>query len=161
MGDDSLEKAKDIVTKSMLCFAVPGRPIGKARPRVVGGHAYTPVKTTIYERQVALYAKKAMVEQGFKRLEEKECCLLEINAYYAMPETWSKKKKAASLYGYKPTKPDLDNIIKIVSDALNAVAFHDDNAVVQIIATKNYAEKDYLHVRVIRLDQNDKGNDYE
>ena len=32
-----------------ITFDVPGVPRGKARPRVVDGHAYTPHKTKAYE----------------------------------------------------------------------------------------------------------------
>lgn len=36
-------------------------------------------------------------------------------------------------------KPDIDNIIKIVMDALNGYAYQDDTQVVQLDARKEYA----------------------
>lgn len=52
---------------------------------------------------------------------------LDIRAYYPIAESWPKKKKAAALIGWlKPAKPDWDNVGKIVSDALNQIAYVDD-----------------------------------
>ena len=42
----------------------------------------------------------------------------------------------------RPTKkPDIDNAIKAIADALNGVAYYDDSQIVYIEATKHYAEK--------------------
>lgn len=43
-----------------VAFTVPGKPIPKARPRVVGGRAYTPETTAAYEQAIALRATQAM-----------------------------------------------------------------------------------------------------
>ena len=38
-----------------VSFIIPGRPIGKARPRVNrNGHCWTPDKTTDYERKIKM-----------------------------------------------------------------------------------------------------------
>ena len=41
-----------------------------------------------------------------------------------------------------PCKPDLDNMLKAVKDALNKLAWHDDGQVWQVMATKQYAGED-------------------
>ena len=45
-----------------------------------------------------------------------------------IPQSWSKKKQEAALAGeIVPTsKPDYDNVLKLVSDALNKLAYEDD-----------------------------------
>jgi Holliday junction resolvase RusA-like endonuclease len=43
-----------------VAFTVPGKPIPKARPRVVKGRTYTPETTADYELAVALKAAEAM-----------------------------------------------------------------------------------------------------
>ena len=55
------------------------------------------------------------------------------------------KKKQAAVYAgeIKPTvKPDIDNIVKIVLDGLNGVAFTDDKQVIEIQAQKCYVFDD-------------------
>ena len=43
-------------------------------------------------------------------------------------------------------KPDLDNISKIILDALNKVAFNDDKQVAQLSITKRYGEQPFVKV---------------
>ena len=46
-------------------------------------------------------------------------------------------------------KPDMDNILKAVLDALNKVAYEDDKQVVELIGRKYYTESDgFLWVSV-------------
>jgi Holliday junction resolvase RusA-like endonuclease len=48
-----------------------------------------------------------------------------------------------------PTKkPDIDNVVKIVLDALNKMAFKDDNQITKIDVEKKYGEKEKLIVKV-------------
>ena len=52
----------------------------------------------------------------------------------------------------RPTKkPDIDNIIKAVLDALNGVAYKDDTQVVQVMATKKYRDKAFVEVAIFEL----------
>jgi len=44
--------------------------------------------------------------------------------------------------------PDTDNIIKIVADALNGVAYRDDAQIVRVEASKFYGEKPRLFIRI-------------
>ena len=48
-----------------------------------------------------------------------------------------------------PTKkPDIDNILKVVADALNGVAYLDDVQVIEVNADKTYSEEEGLLVTV-------------
>ena len=126
-------------------------PIGKARPRVTRyGHAFTPKKTAEYESKVKAVARKAMREQGFKRLSKKTSIVFTADYYYAPPKSWSKKKRkeyAENHYG-KTTKPDLDNCGKGSCDALNKVAYEDDSSITEMHLRKFYAEKDGFTITV-------------
>ena len=52
----------------------------------------------------------------------------------------------------RPTKkPDIDNIIKAVLDALNGIAYKDDTQVVQVMAQKKYADKAFVEVAICEL----------
>ena len=49
-------------------------------------------------------------------------------------------------------RPDIDNISKIVMDALNGIAWHDDSQVISILARKQYAEEAGVDVVITGLD---------
>lgn len=117
------------------CF-VHGRPKGKARPRFARGHTYTPRETVEYERAIAT----SYMEHGGHLYDG--ACTVKITAYFSIPKSWTKAKKleVISKAMQPQTKPDIDNIIKVVMDGLNGVAYHDDKQVVMVSAEKRYSQ---------------------
>lgn len=134
----------------VTCFLIPGKPVGKARPRMntQTGAAYTPRNTKDYERLVkfsyinAYPAVSDRLHQG--------AVAVEITAYFPIPASWAKYKKRAALAGgiLPETKPDWDNIGKIITDALNGLAYRDDAQVVTAIVSKRYAKRAHVVVRL-------------
>lgn len=108
----------------IIKFTIPGKPLAKQRPRFTrAGRTYTPEATVMYENLI-----KTCFAQAYPDHIPVTCPVkMEIRAYYPIAESWPKKKKAAALFGVlKPAKPDWDNVGKIVSDALNQIAYVDD-----------------------------------
>lgn len=107
-------------------FTVPGVPVGKGRPRFTRtGHTYTPEKTAAYEEKVRL-CWKTQSGQGFAGGIPLKASII---AYLPIPKSTS-KKKAASMEGtFHMSRPDADNIVKSILDALNGHAYPDDSAV--------------------------------
>ena len=64
-----------------------------------------------------------------------------IRAYYRPPARTSRKKLVLMQEGkLRPLrKPDVDNIVKAVCDALNGWAYHDDSQIVHIAAGKYFS----------------------
>lgn len=127
-------------------FTIPGTPVGKARPRVTRYGAYTPEKTVNYETLVKemfaiKYPKHEMLEGPLK---------MEIRAFFPIPKSTSKKKAALMATGeIRPTKkPDTSNILKIIEDALNKIAYNDDSQIVSSCIDKYYIE-DAPYVEVV------------
>ena len=122
----------------MITFVVPGAARGKQRARTVrnGSHTYTPKETLLAENQIAWYCREAMKAHGATKLEGP--VMLEFRALYNCPSSWSKKKKAEAYW--KTTKPDLDNIEKLLKDALNGVAWVDDAQIAKVAKLKRYIE---------------------
>lgn len=124
---------------------IPGKIQGKQRPRVTKkGITFTPHQTVSYENLIKYTYKK---EKGpFFEGQIK----LKITAYFEIPKSKSKKEKELMLKNViRPTKkPDADNIIKIVCDALNKIAYHDDSQVVSVIFEKFYAEEEKLIIEI-------------
>lgn len=64
---------------------------------------------------------------------------LKCEFYIPIPTSLSKKKKLEMDGRFCLKKPDIDNYVKLVCDALNEIAWEDDNAVAEIYATKRYS----------------------
>lgn len=100
---------------------IPGRPVPKGRPRFGNGRTYTPVKTQKEEQRIAL-AYKGPCYTG--------AVSITLNFWFSRPKTNRKE--------FMTQRPDLDNTVKIVTDALNGKAYVDDQQVVEIKASKNW-----------------------
>ena len=119
-----------------MTFTIPGEPVGKARPRVVKGHAYTPSKTKAYEETVRWCFKRA----NGKLIDGPVA--VAITAYYSIPKKVSKAVREAMESGARlpMKKPDLDNVCKGILDACRGLAYKDDAQVVALFAFKRYGE---------------------
>ncbi len=122
-----------------VSFTVPGNPQGKARPRFGNGHTYTPAKTVMYENLIRACYRRMVKMLGHENPFQGQVQVY-ITAVYPIPKSASKKRRGAMLGGkLLPTvKPDLDNVIKAVLDALNGVAYLDDSQIVSLSASKRY-----------------------
>ena len=134
-----------------MTFTIPGDPIGKERPRVVKGHAYTPAKTKAYEDKVRWEIKKQ--HPGIKPFPKGAQLEMWIIAGFAIPKRVSKKIRADMLNGtIRPTKaPDSDNIGKSIMDAAQGIVYENDSSIVALAVAKIYAETPsvIVHVREI------------
>lgn len=133
----------------MRKFTIIGQPVAKGRPRVTKWGSYTPEKTVNYENLV----KYSYIDK-YKDIEVLESALgIEIKFYFQIPKSTSKKNRELMLKGeLLPTKkPDIDNCIKIVTDALNTIAYKDDNQVVVVHAYKYYSDEPRAEVTIKEL----------
>ena len=135
---------------SSVSFTVPGPPKGKARARTVhtGGRtfSYTPEGTVLYENLV----KTCFCQTRAQPFNADEELRANIIAYYPIAKSTSKKKRQQMLAGLvRPTKkPDLDNVIKSILDALNKVAYHDDTQIVSLSMEKFYSDSPRVEVTI-------------
>jgi Holliday junction resolvase RusA-like endonuclease len=60
-------------------------------------------------------------------------------------EIWNRRKDGEI---YPQVKPDLDNVMKAVLDALNGVVYADDSQVINLVATKRYSTDPRVEVYV-------------
>lgn len=122
---------------------IPGEPTAKGRPRIgrAWGRAiaFTPQKTRTREGIIAALAMEAM--KGSAPFDGP--VQLTLTAFFSVPASWSKAKRAAALSGaILPAKrPDLDNIVKAATDALNGIVYLDDAQICAVMISKLYAER--------------------
>lgn len=122
-----------------LVIRIPGEIRGKGRPRFStrGGFArvYTDDRTLTAENLVKLCA----VEQVGQPMLFGPLAL-SVDVVVKVPASWSKRKAADALGGQlRPTgKPDADNTLKLLSDALNGIVWKDDAQLVDVRLTKRY-----------------------
>lgn len=130
------------MSTNTITIIVPGEARGKGRPRFAKRgnfvKTYTDDKTLSYENLVAYAGAQAMA--GRAPLS----CPVSVNLSVTTvpPASWSKKKQHLALLGgvFPATKPDADNIQKIIYDALNGIVWLDDKQIVTVIYKKRYSE---------------------
>lgn len=138
---------------SGVTIRVPGDPVAKGRPRAtaIGGHArvYTPANTRTYEQRVAVAAREAMV----KAPPLEGALSVSIEVTMPIPASWAKGRRADALAGLvMPTgRPDLDNLVKALTDACNGIVWRDDAQIVRLMAEKRYGEQPGAVISVIPL----------
>ena len=129
-------------------FEVPGKIIGKGRPRLNSytGVVYTPTRTKDYESLVEQYF--LLKYPRFKVLEGR--IKVSIIAYFSIPKTKKKADINEMLENnISPTKkPDIDNIVKSILDSMNKFAFKDDNQITKLEVEKKYSMEDKVYVKI-------------
>ena len=133
----------------LIKFTVYGELCAQGRPRATtrGGHVrmYDPEESRNYKQMVRIEALQVKPEKPL----DGEISLI-IRAYKSIPKSMSKKRHKLALEGrIKPiTKPDIDNIVKGVKDALKGVIWRDDSQVVTLLAKKYYSDVPRVEVIV-------------
>ncbi|MED3269276.1 RusA family crossover junction endodeoxyribonuclease [Bacillus thuringiensis] len=136
----------------MIQFTIMTEPVAQGRPRASTVHGkvrmYDPKKSRDFKRYVSAIAAKfapACLLEGPLQLE--------VKVYKPSLKSFSKKKALAAEEGLlRPTtKPDVDNYVKGVKDALNKVIWNDDSQVVDLKVSKWYSEKPRIEVTVKEL----------
>ena len=126
----------------MIRFTVLGEPKGKARPRFSRYGVYTAADTANYERLVASECYAAMsAEDHIHAQDPEKRYKLTVTAFFGIPKSFTKAKTIMAKNGQilPNKKPDGDNILKIICDALNDVAWVDDKQVVDMRVIKKYS----------------------
>ena len=142
IGEGGVEGEKSLKRPIFsVSFFVPGQPVGKGRPRAFrtgkGIRMHTPEKTASYESLVATAAHGAM--RGATPIQG--ACHVQMDIRLMVPLSWSARKRNQALDGQiLPTKkPDMDNVLKAVFDAINGIVWQDDVQVIQVQASKRYS----------------------
>lgn len=124
---------------------MPIEPVPFARAGAHGKVRFTPKRQADFMGQFRLFAMNAM--SGRPPLEGP--LKMEATFVYAAPASWSKKKRAETVW--KQSRPDTSNLVKIVEDAINAVVYHDDAQIAVSQVQKKYGDRAEIIVTVSEL----------
>lgn len=132
-----------------ITFTVPGQPRGQARPRFArigqGVRTYKAKQDVLKENMVAL----RYIEAAGGLEPHTGPVRLNVLAVSVPPKSWSRKRREEERY--KTSRPDADNIGKLVSDGLNEVAWRDDAQIIRLVVEKVFGDRDEVVVTVERI----------
>jgi Holliday junction resolvase RusA-like endonuclease len=125
-------------------MSIPMEPKAKARPRFYRGRAYTSKSTREYMKQAIVHLDSQIAIHDTP-------VRLDIEYIHKRPNRLNRKKDPDSRI-WKTTKPDIDNLNKMVMDILTrAGTMADDNLVTEINSTQYYAGKLEQHKTTIKI----------
>lgn len=137
--------------KDVAIMTVELNKLSKERPRTnfYTHSVYTPPQTKKRERIIA----QEFLKQNEDWLCGKEPIILGIRIELEIPKSASKKDRQKMLEGEIKAvrKPDIDNTTKLVLDALNKVAYIDDQQIISLAVEKCYGEKNKLEIFVKKV----------
>lgn len=102
-------------------FTVDGEPASKARARFSKGHAFTPAETTAAEQMMGWAFRQAARSHA--------------------PNKETQYGVVALFFSATRQRRDVDNMLKLVLDGLNKIAWHDDSQVFEITGRKMFCPK--------------------
>lgn len=129
----------------MIQFEVNVPPMGAVRMTQRSKWKNQSAKNYLqYKSIVGLSAKKHFVEPIDGPVGA------EIEFHYPIPKSWTKREKADAISGitFPTVKPDIDNCVKGIFDALNKIAWEDDNRVIALVTRKYYSAHPRIVIKV-------------
>lgn len=142
---------------STIIFDIPGVARGKQRPRATRtGRVYTPKQTVNQEAYIKMLAATAM--RGHPPFEGPLDATFHINV--AIPKSFTRQQRLLIREEklWPTSKPDLDNIVKLLCDAMNGVVYGDDKQIVDLYVCKKYAQHGSTTV-MVSIKGTDNGHD--
>lgn len=122
----------------MIRFTVPGKPAPLQRARAVRRGSFIKVLDTednkVNKATVGWYGKAAM---GGKPLLQGP---LAMTIEFRLPKPKSKIKVHSTPFPLPDSKPDIDNLGKMILDALSQVVYEDDAQIVTLTLRKRWAK---------------------
>lgn len=136
----------------MIEFEIDAVPVAQGRPRAVrmgnGVRLYDPQKSREYKEVVSLISRAYMRKNDLEPLSG--ALIVHLEFYFTPPKSYSKKRLKA-IYEKKEfhtKKPDVDNLSKSVTDAMNKICYEDDAQIIAMTISKHYADKSYTKVKI-------------
>ena len=141
--------------RAQIKLKISGDAATKQRPRFnkVTGQVHQPPSNIISENDV----RAVWREQGEPRMPDDAPLGIEMQITVVRPKGHFKKDGSLSTEGQKHPfperkKPDLDNALKLVCDALNSRAYRDDVRFVRASLERNWGEWPATFIRIYTVE---------
>lgn len=126
----------------MIRMRILGEVVAQHRPRITTAGKFPrmyKVTSDIHYREKLYWEAKRL---DIKPVDRSIQMFVDLKVFRAIPKSFSKIKRESAIKGrIRPsTKPDIDNYIKQVFDALNGLIWEDDSQIVTVHARKFYDE---------------------
>ena len=121
------------------------KPKPAPRPHVTRNGTYNNKDYTDYKRVIA---QTYRARHG-KSLNTNPIAM-KLDFFFEVPKSWSNKKKENAKWHV--SRPDTDNLVKSIKDALNGVAYKDDSQVCHLQARKQYAEFSGVRIEIEEME---------
>lgn len=134
-----------------VIFTIPGKPAAWQRARSNGKVRFDSPEQSRNKMTIAQIGAAAM--NGRPPFDGP----LEVTvaSYWPWPKSMSEKKRRAYGSHFFTSRPDADNIAKLLGDALNSILWRDDAQIVELIIRKRYGLVPQTVVRVQPLVEED------
>src|SRR5699024_11717686 len=111
-----------------------------------------PPNSKAYKQMVSAKVRSYMKINGIQTITEP--IAVHLNFYFTPPKSYSKKRIRAieAKEELFTKKPDIDNLVKSVTDGMNGIMYEDDSQIVGLTAGKHYSHEDYVDVKVEIID---------
>jgi Holliday junction resolvase RusA-like endonuclease len=129
------------MTLSRVELSIPGPPRGKQRVTPFNGRMIPSKETAAEEAYIRGLARRAMAERPAITGPVE----ITFEAVFDMPASWPPRIRAMRQLPHV-SKPDLDNIEKLLLDACNGVIYADDAQICEVRKRKRYGEGARLDV---------------
>jgi len=127
----------------VIKVTIPLDPVAKARARTAFKNgkvrSYTPDKTKDAEILIASYLWEEYREVCFDRRIPLKLTVV----FYRVKSKWLPKRETLPF-----RRPDLDNFLKLVTDAIRRVLIADDAQITSIVTKKRWAENGIGHMDI-------------
>lgn len=136
----------------MLHIFLDVMPTPKSRARVTkSGHAYTPASTKKAQQDIQLLLKSYMNRNQI--LTTPKPVFVKMIFNYPIPRKITDSDKLLGDLGmfYKSSRPDLDNLAKLVADAMNGIVYFDDSQIVKLLCEKKYSIQEGIDLNIVEI----------
>ena len=133
-------------TKTMIELRIPLKAMGAVRMTQRGKFVNKQaIKYLNYKSAIRISAQSQYKGELIDEPIEVEC-----RFYFAPPKSYTKTKlkQITSKQMLYTKKPDVDNLFKGVTDALNGVIYNDDSQIVKATMYKEYSDEDRIVVEI-------------
>jgi Holliday junction resolvase RusA-like endonuclease len=136
----------------MIKLFIPIIPMGAVRTTRAskGWGTKSGIKYAAYKKQIGYLVKQHIHSPSERPIS------VDVTFYMPMLSSWSGKKKERMNGAIHKSKPDIDNLIKGCFDALNKIAWEDDNQVYEVNSRKMYSYNPGIGIEIWEMEEETK-----